>query len=100
MGTKEEYYEGILETRRFVADPEVTKCACTHTLCDWHGKCKECVALHRHSGDHIPACLHPLIDEKIKALAHIAEILTEKKQKEPIPVEYWQYVKDRDEEQS
>lgn len=25
--------------------------------CPYHGKCKECVAIHRGHQDHVPACL-------------------------------------------
>ena len=94
MRTKEEYYNIVLENRRLAADPKVTLCICPHTLCDWHGKCKECVALHRYHNDHVPVCLQPIIAGNIKALAGAAEMLVEKK--EPTPAEYRQYVKERD----
>ena len=95
MRTKEEYYEQVvLENRRLAADPQVTKCSCPNTLCDWHGKCKECVALHRYHSDHVPVCLQPIISDKIAALAGTAEMFTKKK--EPTPIEYRHYVKERD----
>ena len=94
MRTKEEYYGLVLENRRLASDPELTKCPCPHTLCDWHGKCKECVALHRYHGDHIPVCLQPVIDDKIRALAGVAEMRVEKK--EPTPIEFRRYVRERD----
>ena len=96
MQTKEEYYESVLENRRVATDPEITKCTCPKTSCDWHGKCKECVALHRHYGDHIPFCLQPVITDKIKALAGVAEMVTEKTNKETTPIEYQRYVQERD----
>ena len=96
MKSKEAYYESVLLNRRLVADPDVTKCSCPNTLCDWHGKCKECVALHRHYNDHIPACLQPLIADKIKALAGVCEMVANKK--EGTPIEYRHYVKQRDNE--
>lgn len=40
MRTKEEYYDLVLENRRLVQDPEIVRCVCPNTLCDWHGKCK------------------------------------------------------------
>jgi len=94
MGSKEEYYDLVLENRRLAADPEITKCTCPNTLCDWHGKCKECVALHKHHNDHIPVCLQPIIDGKIQALANAAEMSVNKK--EPTPIDYRYYVKERD----
>jgi len=94
MRTKEEYYEQVLENRRLAAEPQVIKCSCPNTLCDWHGKCKECVALHRYHNDHVPVCLQHIINGKIKALAGVAEMIAEKK--EPTPPEYRHYVKERD----
>jgi len=94
MRTKEEYYDLILENRRLAADPQITKCSCPNTLCDWHGKCKECVALHRYHNDHVPVCLQSIINDKISALANAAEMLTVKK--DPTPIEYRHYVKERD----
>jgi len=94
MKTKEEYYELVLENRKLAADPQITKCTCPNTLCDWHSKCKECVALHRYHNDHVPVCLQPIINEKIVALAGTTEM--EVTQKEPTPFEYRQYVKERD----
>jgi len=95
MQTTEEYYEQVLKNRRLTADPQVTQCPCPNPLCDWHGKCKECVALHRHYNDHVPVCLQPIISDKIQALAGAVEFYTEKK--EPTPMAYRQYVKERDE---
>ena len=94
MRTKEEYYEQVLENRRLAADPQITKCPCPNPLCDWHGKCKECVALHRYHNDHVPVCLQPIISDKITALAGVVESFIEKK--EPTPIEYRHYVKERD----
>ena len=94
MRTKEEYYKQVLANRRLVTDPEVTKCTCPNTLCDWHSKCKECVALHRYHNDHVPVCLQPIISDKITALAGVVESFIEKK--EPTPTEYRHYVKERD----
>ena len=96
MRTKEEYYDQVLENRRLAADPQVIKCSCPNILCDWHSKCKECVALHRYHNDHVHICLQPIINDKITALAATVEMLTEKK--EPTPLEYRHYVKERDKE--
>lgn len=96
MRTKEEYYEMVLRNRTLAADPAVTRCACPNTLCDWHGKCKECVALHRYHGDHVPVCLQPILEEKIQALVNVVEMTAVKK--EGTPIEYRRYVKERDED--
>jgi len=94
MKTKEEYYEQVLKNRKLVANPEITKCSCPNTLCDWHGKCKECVALHRFHNDHIPVCLHPIIQDKLKDLVGVSEMTAKKK--EGTPIEHRHYVKERD----
>lgn len=97
MKTKEEYYEQtVLPNRRLAADPKVTACTCPNTLCDWHGKCKECVALHRYHGDHVPFCLQPVIRSKVAALAQAVEM--ELVHKPGTPIEYRHYVKERDKE--
>ena len=94
MKTKEEYYEQVLKNRELAADPEITKCTCPNALCDWHGKCKECVAIHRFHNDHIPVCLQPIIQDKLKDLVGAAEMTAIKK--EGTPLEYRNYVKERD----
>ena len=94
MKTKEEYYELVLQNRKLAANPEITKCTCPNTLCDWHGKCKECVAIHRFHNDHIPVCLQPIIQDKLKDLADAAEMTVMKKA--GTPIEYRYYVKERD----
>ena len=95
MRTKEEYYEQVvLHNRKLMADPENSKCSCPNTLCDWHGKCKECVALHRIHNDHVPVCLHPIIQNKLQDIARVAEMTVSKK--DGTPIEYRLYVKERD----
>ena len=96
MRTKEEYYELVLQNRELAADASVTRCTCPNTLCDWRGKCKECVALHRYHNDHVPFCLQPIIKEKLKALAATVELDVSPKQ--GTPIEYRHYVKARDAE--
>lgn len=94
MKTKEEYYEQVLQNRKLAANPEITKCTCPNTLCDWHGKCKECVALHRFHNDHVPVCLQPIIQDKLKELVGVVEMKATKK--EQTPIEYRHYVKECD----
>ena len=38
-------------------------CTCTYTSCSRHGKCCECVAYHRRSGE-VPGCFFSKIGEK------------------------------------
>ena len=94
MRTKEQYYGQVLENRKLAKDPSIIQCTCPNTLCEWHGKCTECVALHRHHADHIPACLQPILAGKLKQLAQDAEMVVTPK--EGTPVEYRHYVRQRD----
>ena len=94
MNMKEEYYALVLENRRLAADPQILECTCPNTLCEWHSKCKECVALHRYHNDHVPVCLQPIIEGKIKALANVAEMVAVKK--EGTPITHRHYVRERD----
>lgn len=94
MQTKEDYYQSVLKNRALAADPANTKCPCPNPLCNWHGKCTECVALHRYHGDHVPFCLQPIIRDKLAALAGTAEMALSPK--EGTPVEYRLYVQKRD----
>ncbi len=38
-------------------------CTCTYTSCSHHGKCCECVAYHRQSGE-VPGCFFSKAAEK------------------------------------
>ncbi len=79
MKTKEEYYKLVLQNRELAANPDITKCTCPNALCEWQGKCRECVALHRYHNDHLPVCMQPLIEDKLKGLVKAAEMTAIKK---------------------
>ena len=38
-------------------------CICSQTDCEWHGNCKDCIALHRYHAT-IPDCLEIEIENK------------------------------------
>ncbi len=90
----EDFYELITEIRHILKNSENLKCTCPNTFCEWHGKCKECVALHRYYGNHIPTCMQPIMKNKVRLLADAVELNVEEKQRSTI--EHWQYVKERD----
>lgn len=96
MKTKQEFYELIKGLRIIVSNPENQKCSCPKIKCEWHGKCVECVTLHRYNKDHVPNCFQQFINEKIKAIASIGEM--EAFEKEKTPPDYWDYVKEQDNE--
>jgi hypothetical protein len=98
MRTKEEYYKQVLENRELAADPEILKCTCTQLLCEWHGRCRECIALHRYHKDHVPFCFHSFINDQLKAIVKIGELIAVEKEK--TPVEYRMYVKEQDKKQN
>lgn len=47
-------------------------CPCKKA-CRYHGNCKECVAIHRAHQEHVPNCMRPLINNKIKILSELTE---------------------------
>ena len=47
-------------------------CPC-QSVCRYHGNCKECVAIHRAHKEHVPKCLRPMINDKIKVLSELTE---------------------------
>ena len=47
-------------------------CPCT-TACRYHGKCRECVAIHRAHMEHVPNCLRPMLNLRIRALSELTE---------------------------
>jgi hypothetical protein len=96
MWSKEEFYSKVVkELRDVVNNPENLKCSCPKVKCEWHGKCQECVAIHRHYKNHIPNCFQQFVNEKIKAIAQIGELNVVEKEK--TPPEYWDYVREQDE---
>ena len=48
-------------------------CSCYMLNCRWHGKCYECVLLHRGAGDHLPNCFHSLINERLQGVLNLTE---------------------------
>jgi hypothetical protein len=47
-------------------------CSCPKT-CRYHGNCKECVAIHRAHEEHVPNCMRPLVNKKIRLLSELSE---------------------------
>lgn len=55
-----------------LAESGIDYCPCT-TSCKFHGKCYECITTHRGHGAHLPACLHDMVNKKIKELSSLSE---------------------------
>ena len=51
---------------------EKDHCPC-RKACRYHGNCKECVAIHRAHQEHVPNCMRPMLNRKIKALSELTE---------------------------
>lgn len=94
MRSKEEYYQLVLQNREIASRAENLRCTCSELLCEWHGKCRECIALHRYHGDHVPACLQPMMQERLEAVARLAERTTTAGER--TPREHRLYVRQRD----
>ena len=47
-------------------------CPC-QKACRYHGNCKECVAIHRAHQEHVPNCMRPMINKKLKILSKLTE---------------------------
>lgn len=47
-------------------------CSCT-VPCRWHGKCAQCVAIHRAHGDHLPVCFHNMLNERLRGISALSE---------------------------
>ena len=37
------------------------------------GNCKECVAIHRAHQEHVPNCMRPIINQKLKIISELKE---------------------------
>lgn len=64
---QEEFASAFREEHR-----EKDHCPC-QKACRYHGNCKECVAIHRAHQEHVPNCLRPMLNRKIRALSELTE---------------------------
>lgn len=47
-------------------------CSCQKP-CKYHGKCLECVAIHRAHQEHLPNCFQLMVNRKIENLSELTE---------------------------
>ncbi|MCL5072302.1 MAG: LPS biosynthesis protein [Actinobacteria bacterium] len=47
-------------------------CSCA-VKCRYHGKCVDCVIIHRGHGDHLPNCFYDMVNDKINQLSCLTE---------------------------
>ena len=50
----------------------IDHCSCP-APCRYHGKCIECVIIHRGHSDHLPHCFQPMVNRRIKLLSALTE---------------------------
>lgn len=63
--------EFVKELREAMACGE-DHCSC-RLPCRWHGKCVECVAIHRAHQDHLPVCFREMFNEKLYGFSALTE---------------------------
>lgn len=47
-------------------------CSCAAD-CKHHGHCMDCVVIHRGHGDHLPVCLHAMLNRRLKKVSELSE---------------------------
>ena len=47
-------------------------CTCP-SACKYHGKCVECVLIHRGHGDHLPHCFHAMLNRSMHSISALTE---------------------------
>lgn len=63
--------EGIQEVVE--ASDGHSHCSCPKLDCRLHGKCMECIIAHRGHADHLPVCMHAIVNERIAVLSGLTE---------------------------
>ena len=71
--------EGLRLQEEFAAEfrkeyKDKDHCPCLKA-CRYHGNCKECVAIHRAHQEHVPNCMRPLINKKLKLMSGLFKFL-------------------------
>jgi len=47
-------------------------CSC-RVACKHHGKCIECVVLHRGHGHHLPNCFRDMVNQRLEPISQLTE---------------------------
>lgn len=58
----------LAEVRRSGVD----HCTCP-AACELHGKCVDCVIVHRGHGDHLPHCMQAMVNRRIEQISGLTE---------------------------
>ena len=70
--------EGTILQDEFVAEfmefaKEGKFCPCVKLKCKYHGKCMECVAIHRGHRHHLPNCFRDMVNAKLRMMSELTE---------------------------
>ena len=50
----------------------IDHCSCK-AKCKYHGHCIDCIIIHRGHGDHLPNCLHDMVNSRLEILSALTE---------------------------
>ena len=65
--------EFVEDLHRAMREEGLDHCSCKNASCAYHGKCLECVAIHRAHEDHLPQCLRGMVNDRIRTLSQLTE---------------------------
>ncbi len=68
----EEQYAIKMEALKEIVDSGIDYCSCPES-CPHHGKCWECVLIHRGHRDHLPYCFWDMVNERLYAMQRLTE---------------------------
>ena len=63
--------EFVAELREAVKTEDC--CSCQEKGCKFHGKCVECVAIHRAHRHHLPYCFWDMVNERLATVCSLVE---------------------------
>lgn len=67
-----EQYKIKMEALREIQESGMDYCSCPEA-CPHHGKCWECVLIHRGHRDHLPYCFWDMVNEKLYNAQRLTE---------------------------
>ena len=70
--TEDEQYVIKMDALKEIKDSGIDYCSCPNS-CPHHGKCWECVLIHRGHRDHLPYCLWDMVNERIDNMQKLTE---------------------------
>lgn len=75
--TEHDFCKALEATKQILGSTEHDECPCVYKNCPIHGKCFECVKVHRVKKHHLPECFHDMLLPHVEALAKLIERKTE-----------------------